>query len=88
MIYLARREPLHNGSGTIIGQNSSKRVIVSVPSAIHSHKPPLVKVFEELKIIDEHSTCLEIFGRYLTPHWTTFGNEAIKLQNIKYFNNC
>ena len=85
MIYLAKRTPLKNDKNTIIGPNGTRRVVISVPSAIHSHKPPLVEVFRELKMIHENSECLEIFGRYLTPGWTTFGNEALKLQNVRYF---
>ena len=87
MIYLAKRTPHLNENSTIIGPNGTNRVIISVPSAIHSHKPPLIEVFKELNMIDENSECLEIFGRNLTPGWTTFGNEALKLQNIRYFDH-
>ena len=85
MIYLAKKTPHLNEKNTIIGPNGTRRVIISVPSTIHSHKPPLIEVLIELNMIDANSECLEIFGRYLTPGWTTFGNEALKLQNIHYF---
>ena len=85
MIYFATRESSKQKWESILANNVKERVIVSVPSAIHSHKPPLDKIFRELNVIEENSNCLEIFGRYLIPHWTTFGNQCLKFQNIKYF---
>ncbi|GIY30038.1 n(6)-adenine-specific methyltransferase METTL4 [Caerostris darwini] len=61
----------------------SNKVIVSVPSSIHSHKPPLVEVLKPY--IPQNPQCLELFARYLLPGWTSLGNEVLKLQNIKLF---
>ena len=58
-------------------------VIVSVPSAIHSHKPPLDRILNSLGLNCNRK--LEIFGRYLLPDWTTFGNQALQLQHESYF---
>ncbi|XP_071035310.1 N(6)-adenine-specific methyltransferase METTL4 [Parasteatoda tepidariorum] len=59
------------------------KTIVSVPSSIHSHKPPLTEILQPY--LPENPRCLEIFARYLLPKWTSIGNEVIKLQNTKLF---
>ncbi|PRD30206.1 UNVERIFIED_CONTAM: Methyltransferase-like protein 4 [Trichonephila clavipes] len=59
------------------------KVILSVPSSIHSHKPPLPEILKPY--IPEDANCLELFARYLLPKWTSVGNEVIKLQNINLF---
>ncbi len=65
---------------------SETKVICSVPSAIQSHKPPLDKVAEEAFGIDTTQLkCLEVFGRYLLPGWTTVGNQCLKFQASHYF---
>ena len=60
--------------------------IISVPSVVHSHKPPLTQL---LKIIYQDNgaelSCqrkLEIFGRNLSPGWVTLGNQACLLNII------
>ena len=65
-------------------KQSDRSVIVSVPSAIHSHKPPLDKVLSDLGM-DDKKRRLEIFGRYLQPNWTTYGDQVLKLQEMHYF---
>lgn len=65
-------------------KQSDGSVIVSVPSAIHSHKPPLDKVLSDLGM-DDKNRRLEIFGRYLQPNWTTYGDQVLKLQEMHYF---
>ncbi|XP_076251443.1 methyltransferase like 4 isoform X2 [Rhynchophorus ferrugineus] len=57
----------------------SGKLLISVPSAIHSSKPPLVEVIQNL--LPENPQCLEIFARYLLPNWTSYGNEVLKFQN-------
>ncbi|XP_076347366.1 methyltransferase like 4 isoform X1 [Tachypleus tridentatus] len=59
------------------------KVLVSVPSAVHSHKPPLSEVLKSY--LPEGAKGLELFARYLLPHWTSCGNEVLKLQNIECF---
>eukprot|EP00096_Caligus_rogercresseyi_P006344 TRINITY_DN2270_c0_g1_i1.p1 TRINITY_DN2270_c0_g1~~TRINITY_DN2270_c0_g1_i1.p1 ORF type:complete len:192 (+),score=41.16 TRINITY_DN2270_c0_g1_i1:575-1150(+) len=76
LLYIASR--LNDGRTEL-----EPRVILSVPSAVHSHKPPLIEVLKDLGLPWRNG--LEIFGRYLLPGWTTIGNQALKLQHIKYF---
>ncbi|KAM4605938.1 N(6)-adenine-specific methyltransferase METTL4 [Polymixia lowei] len=61
-----------------------QRVIVSVPSALHSHKPSLSEVLKPY--IGAEAKCLELFARSLHPGWTSWGNEVIKFQHTIYFN--
>uniref|UniRef100_A0A665WKV0 Methyltransferase like 4 n=1 Tax=Echeneis naucrates TaxID=173247 RepID=A0A665WKV0_ECHNA len=59
------------------------RLIVSVPSALHSQKPSLSEV---LKLyVGAKATCLELFARSLQPGWTSWGNEVLKFQHLSYF---
>lgn len=73
----------------IIGASESnseiprEKLIVSVPSAMNSHKPPLSEIFAPY--LKENPKCLEIFARYLLPNWTSFGYEALKFQHISFF---
>ena len=59
-------------------------IICSVPSAFQSHKPPLTEVIKEV-FQNKYTKCLELFGRYLLPHWTTVGNECLKFQQKHFF---
>ncbi|MEQ2217281.1 hypothetical protein XENOCAPTIV_003006 [Xenoophorus captivus] len=61
-----------------------KRLIVSVPSALHSQKPLLSEVLKSY--IGAEAKCLELFARNLQPGWTSWGNEVLKFQHISYFN--
>ena len=71
------------------------KVLCSVPSAVQSHKPPLAEVIEDafgIGASDLRSNiplsglrCLEVFGRYLLPGWTTVGNQCLMLQGEHYF---
>lgn len=60
-----------------------ERILLSVPSAIHSNKPPLTDLLK--CVLPKNSDCLEIFARYLLPHFTSIGQETLKLQNLKLF---
>ncbi|XP_020568080.1 methyltransferase-like protein 4 isoform X3 [Oryzias latipes] len=59
------------------------RLIVSVPSALHSHKPSLSEVLKPY--IRPGAECLELFARSLQPGWTSWGNEVLKFQHSSYF---
>lgn len=61
-------------------ESSNDSLIVSIPSSLHSHKPPLVELLKPF--LPENPKCLEIFARYLLPGWTSYGLEAIKFQHI------
>ncbi|KAI9576148.1 hypothetical protein GQX74_013889 [Glossina fuscipes] len=52
--------------------------IFSIPSIIHSHKPPLYTWLKEYWPGVKDLKCLEIFARYLHPHFTSIGLEVIK----------
>ncbi|XP_023335543.1 methyltransferase-like protein 4 isoform X1 [Eurytemora carolleeae] len=58
-------------------------VFGSIPSGIHSHKPPISHLLDLW--FPNHRRRLEIFGRYLQPGWTTVGLEACKLNHINLF---
>ncbi|XP_064465836.1 N(6)-adenine-specific methyltransferase METTL4-like [Ornithodoros turicata] len=59
------------------------RIVVSVPSSIHSHKFPLTELLKPW--IGEKPRCLELFARYLVPHWTSIGDEVLKLQRLELY---
>uniref|UniRef100_A0A3Q3VPC5 Uncharacterized protein n=1 Tax=Mola mola TaxID=94237 RepID=A0A3Q3VPC5_MOLML len=60
-----------------------RRLIVSVPSALHSQKPSLSEVLKPY--IRAGAKCLELFARSLQPGWTSWGNEVLKFQHTSYF---
>ena len=66
-----------------IPQPEKNKVFMSIPSAIHSHKPPLCDLLKPY--LPENPECLELFARYLLPSWTSYGNEVLKLQHISLF---
>nr|XP_019943107.1 PREDICTED: methyltransferase-like protein 4 [Paralichthys olivaceus] len=59
------------------------RLIVSVPSALHSQKPSLSEVLK--RYVGAEASCLELFARSLQPGWTSWGNEVLKFQHTSYF---
>ncbi|XP_047424336.1 N(6)-adenine-specific methyltransferase METTL4 isoform X2 [Mugil cephalus] len=60
-----------------------RRLIVSVPSALHSQKPSLSEVLKPY--VGAEGKCLELFARSLQPGWTSWGNEVLKFQHTSYF---
>ena len=62
-------------------------VLCSVPSSIHSHKPPLCEIIKSRvqPLFKESFKCLEMFARNLNSDWTSWGNEVLMMQNIMYF---
>ncbi|KAM6970884.1 N(6)-adenine-specific methyltransferase METTL4 [Tautogolabrus adspersus] len=60
-----------------------QRLIVSVPSALHSQKPSLSEVLKPY--IGTEAKRLELFARNLQPGWTSWGNEVLKFQHTSYF---
>ncbi|XP_061821749.1 N(6)-adenine-specific methyltransferase METTL4 [Nerophis lumbriciformis] len=61
----------------------NQRLVVSVPSALHSHKPSLSEVLKPY--IGGDASCLELFARSLQPGWTSWGNEVLRFQHTSYF---
>jgi N6-adenosine-specific RNA methylase IME4 len=58
----------------------ARRVLISVPSAQHSRKPPLGDVLGPY--LAQHFAAMEIFARNLHPGWTSFGNEALLFNQL------
>ncbi|XP_077293971.1 methyltransferase like 4 [Arctopsyche grandis] len=56
-------------------------IFASVPSALHSHKPPLNDLLAPY-IINENPKCLELFARYLLPDTLSLGLDALRWQHI------
>ncbi|XP_035434951.2 N(6)-adenine-specific methyltransferase METTL4 isoform X1 [Spodoptera frugiperda] len=56
------------------------QVVVSVPSALHSQKPPLLDILSPL-VKTESPQTLELFARYLLPNTTSVGYEPLKWQH-------
>ncbi|XP_052009271.1 N(6)-adenine-specific methyltransferase METTL4 isoform X1 [Xyrauchen texanus] len=60
-----------------------QRLLISVPSILHSHKPSLSAVLKPY--VNHQPKCLELFARSLRCDWTSWGNEVIKFQHSSYF---
>ncbi|XP_029955429.1 methyltransferase-like protein 4 [Salarias fasciatus] len=60
-----------------------QRLIISVPSALHSQKPSLSEVLKPY--VGAEAKRLELFARSLQPGWTSWGNEVLKFQHASYF---
>ncbi|KAJ8717796.1 hypothetical protein PYW07_005726 [Mythimna separata] len=56
------------------------QLLVSVPSALHSHKPPLLDILTPF-VKAENPQTLELFARYLLPNTTSVGYEPLKWQH-------
>lgn len=62
-----------------------KLTIVSVPSSVHSHKPPLEEVMNLFVDKGKFVNRLELFARSLLPGWMSCGNQAVLLQDKQLF---
>ncbi|XP_049305298.1 N(6)-adenine-specific methyltransferase METTL4 [Bactrocera dorsalis] len=80
MLYLACHIASEPDYGTDL-QNVT--TILSVPSIIHSHKPPLIPWLKDA--LPENPKCLEIFARYLQPQFTSIGLEVLKLMDERLY---
>lgn len=60
------------------------QLIVSVPSALHSHKPPLLELLSPHVKTSKPQT-LELFARYLLPNTTSVGFEPLKWQHVSLY---
>jgi len=59
------------------------RFFCSIPSIIHSHKPPIMSIFE--KYLPNNPNCLELFARYLQPGFTSIGLQVLKLMDSRLY---
>ena len=66
---------------------ASEKVFCSVPCRVHSHKPPVYDMLEQLStsLGAAHPRCLEMFARNLVPRWTSWGNEVWMMQDMDYY---
>ncbi|XP_045452314.1 N(6)-adenine-specific methyltransferase METTL4 [Melitaea cinxia] len=62
----------------------SDLLLMSVPSALHSHKPPLVDLLKPYLNVKEVKI-IELFARYLLPNTTSIGYEPLKWQHISLY---
>lgn len=66
-----------------LGSIPENYVIISVPCALHSNKPPLIEVLK--RYLKDDPRCLELFARNLWPNWTSWGNEVLLHQHIDFY---
>ncbi|KAH8289057.1 hypothetical protein KR054_008077 [Drosophila jambulina] len=59
-------------------------MLLSVPSIVHSHKPPLLAWLRE-HLQSKEPNCLELFARYLQPQFTSVGLEVLKLMDERLY---
>ncbi|XP_037939781.1 N(6)-adenine-specific methyltransferase METTL4-like [Teleopsis dalmanni] len=80
MLFIARHQEADVDFATSIRQ---VEMLFSVPSIIHSHKPPLYAWLGEY--LQNEPKCLEIFARYLQPSFTSIGLEVLKLMDERLY---
>ncbi|XDV17533.1 hypothetical protein PO909_023377 [Leuciscus waleckii] len=73
----------HTVRSLAVDELPEQRLLISVPSVMHSHKPSLSAVLKPY--ISHKPKCLELFARSLQCDWTSWGNEVIKFQHSSYF---
>ncbi|GBP12314.1 Methyltransferase-like protein 4 [Eumeta japonica] len=83
MIYIACSK-----ENDILNFNGITKVdfLISIPSIIHSHKPPLTDWLKTFLPNNTNFKGLEIFARYLQPQFTSIGLEVLKLMDIRLYN--
>ncbi|XP_050674521.1 N(6)-adenine-specific methyltransferase METTL4 isoform X2 [Leptidea sinapis] len=59
-------------------------VFASIPSALHSHKPPLLDLLKPYTQAKDPKI-LELFARYMLPNTTSVGYEPLKWQHISLY---
>ncbi|KAJ0174214.1 hypothetical protein K1T71_010360 [Dendrolimus kikuchii] len=67
-----------------VGKVPEDMLLVSIPSALHSHKPPLLDILSQY-INNQNPRTLELFARYLLPNTTSIGYEPLKWQHISLY---
>lgn len=76
-----------NATSSILENQSipDKKLIVSVPCAIHSFKPPLQALLEPFIQPATGKKTLELFARSLLPNAVSVGNQVPLLQHTDLF---
>lgn len=83
LLYIACHKERHHGDLKGIQEVD---MIASIPSIIHSHKPPIIEWLKEYLDDSQQFNGLEIFARYLQPHFTSIGLEVLKLMDKRLYN--
>ncbi|XP_062158238.1 methyltransferase-like protein 2 isoform X2 [Alnus glutinosa] len=60
------------------------QIIVSIPGD-YSRKPPIGGLLLEYVPGFNPTRCLELFAREMIPGWTSWGNEPLRFQELRYF---
>ncbi|KAH8247018.1 hypothetical protein KR032_006954, partial [Drosophila birchii] len=81
MLYVACHADAPAGYGEAI---RNTEMLLSVPSIVHSHKPPLLDWLRE-HLQPKEPNCLELFARYLQPQFTSVGLEVLKLMDERLY---
>ncbi|XP_044313133.1 N(6)-adenine-specific methyltransferase METTL4 [Drosophila rhopaloa] len=85
MLYVACRSDAREDYGKDILNTD---LLLSVPSIVHSHKPPLLswlRDYLQLENDQKEPKCLELFARYLQPNFTSIGLEVLKLMDERLY---
>ncbi|XP_068654835.1 methyltransferase-like protein 2 [Aristolochia californica] len=61
-------------------------VIISIPGD-YSRKPPIGKLLLDYVPGPKPARCIELFAREVAAGWTSWGNEPLRFQELKYFTN-
>ncbi|KAJ2948651.1 hypothetical protein O0L34_g7905 [Tuta absoluta] len=77
-------ERLILGKVGLLRKDPEKHMFMSVPSALHSHKPPLLDLLSPF-VGAEDPQVLELFARYLLPNTTSLGYEPLKWQHLSLY---
>ncbi|KAL2653792.1 hypothetical protein R1flu_021920 [Riccia fluitans] len=85
----ASKETVQEGAvsekgGVSLNTPPNKFVIMSIPGD-HSRKPPIGSLLSQYAPGPSPANGLELFARELTPGWTSWGNEPLCFQNLRYF---
>lgn len=83
MVYIAYHKDRKNLDN--LKELSAVDCLISIPSIIHSHKPPLIAWLRKYLTNTENFKGLEIFARYLQPHFTSIGLEVLKLMDKRLY---
>ncbi|XP_064554574.1 N(6)-adenine-specific methyltransferase METTL4 [Drosophila montana] len=85
VLYLACHVQSNGAYATDLKQTE---LLLSVPSIVHSHKPPLLhwlRQYLKLERDQVEPNCLELFARYLQPQFTSIGLEVLKLMDDRLY---
>ncbi|XP_059279184.1 methyltransferase-like protein 2 [Lycium ferocissimum] len=74
----------HSGNLTKLNPIPDNRVFISVPSD-YSRKPPIGELLLDYLPGSRPARCIELFAREMITGWTSWGNEPLHFQDLRYF---